>query len=70
VFIGPSPDGDSCDGRQECRARADGGGGRPVVPGTPGPVVGADEVTRAAERVGFPLILKAAAGGGGMAWRG
>jgi acetyl/propionyl-CoA carboxylase alpha subunit len=38
----------------------------PVVPGSPGTVVDAIAAERAAAEVGFPLILKAAAGGGGI----
>jgi acetyl-CoA carboxylase biotin carboxylase subunit len=64
VFIGPSPDairamGDKSEARGLMAAA-----GVPVVPGTP--VAGADEIAGAAERLGFPLILKAAAGGGGI----
>jgi acetyl-CoA carboxylase biotin carboxylase subunit len=66
TFIGPGPDairsmGDKAEARRLMAAA-----GVPVVPGTPGPVSGADAIARAAETVGFPLILKAAAGGGGI----
>src|SRR5256886_12051175 len=40
--------------------------GVPVLPGSPGPVSDVAEATRLAERVGFPVLLKAAAGGGGI----
>jgi acetyl-CoA/propionyl-CoA carboxylase biotin carboxyl carrier protein len=39
--------------------------GVPIIPGTTEPVTDADEIARVAEEVGYPLILKAAAGGGG-----
>jgi acetyl-CoA/propionyl-CoA/long-chain acyl-CoA carboxylase, biotin carboxylase, biotin carboxyl carrier protein len=38
--------------------------GAPTIPGTPDPV-GSDEALREAERIGFPLVVKAAFGGGG-----
>jgi acetyl-CoA/propionyl-CoA carboxylase biotin carboxyl carrier protein len=39
--------------------------GIPVVPGSEGPVTSVDEVIAQGERVGYPLVIKAAAGGGG-----
>ncbi|MEU6720519.1 biotin carboxylase N-terminal domain-containing protein, partial [Nonomuraea sp. NPDC046802] len=39
--------------------------GAPLVPGTPDPVSGAEEVLRFAERHGLPIAIKAAFGGGG-----
>ncbi|KAF2084687.1 hypothetical protein K490DRAFT_75644 [Saccharata proteae CBS 121410] len=38
----------------------------PIVPGTQGLVEDADEAVRAAEELGFPVMLKATGGGGGM----
>src|SRR3954464_10529035 len=43
--------------------------GVPVVPGTPGPVDDVDEALAAAKEIGFPVIIKAAAGGGGKGMR-
>src|SRR5215210_2478519 len=43
--------------------------GVPVVPGTPGPVDEADDAIEFARSVGFPVIIKAAAGGGGKGMR-
>ncbi len=43
--------------------------GAPLVPGSGGPVATADEAARAAGGVGYPLMLKAAAGGGGKGMR-
>jgi len=39
--------------------------GMPVVPGSEGPVRDADEALETAERIGYPVLIKAAAGGGG-----
>ncbi len=43
--------------------------GVPVVPGTPGPVEDVDEALGFAKEIGFPVIIKAAAGGGGKGMR-
>jgi acetyl-CoA carboxylase biotin carboxylase subunit len=41
----------------------------PTVPGSPGPVADADAGLKVAVRIGFPVIVKAAAGGGGKGMR-
>ncbi|MSR05552.1 MAG: acetyl-CoA carboxylase biotin carboxylase subunit [Gemmatimonadetes bacterium] len=41
----------------------------PVVPGSPGPVENPAEALAIAEEIGFPVIIKAAAGGGGKGMR-
>src|SRR5690606_34460648 len=43
--------------------------GVPVVPGTAAPVNEPTEAAREAERIGYPIMLKAAAGGGGKGMR-
>jgi acetyl-CoA carboxylase biotin carboxylase subunit len=43
--------------------------GVPIVPGTPGPVDDVDEALKFANEIGFPVIIKAAAGGGGKGMR-
>src|SRR5437588_5084294 len=43
--------------------------GVPVVPGTAGTLQNDQETVRAATRIGYPLIVKAAAGGGGKGMR-
>src|SRR5437870_5778487 len=43
--------------------------GVPVVPGTQKPVSSSEKATKAAEKIGFPLIIKAAFGGGGRGMR-
>ncbi len=41
----------------------------PTVPGSPGPLEDADAGLKLAEKLGFPVIIKAAAGGGGKGMR-
>lgn len=65
TFIGPPPDlmqrlGDKAAARA-LMARA----GLPVLPGSEGALSGPAEAEETARRVGFPVILKAVAGGGG-----
>jgi acetyl-CoA carboxylase biotin carboxylase subunit len=64
TFIGPSPEamrawGDKVSARSNAAAF-----GLPMLPGS-GVLDGADHARREAERVGFPVILKASGGGGG-----
>jgi acetyl-CoA carboxylase biotin carboxylase subunit len=69
VFIGPRPAtiaalGDKLAAREAARAA-----GAPVVPGSPGVVETLDEARAAAKKIGFPVMIKAAAGGGGKGMR-
>jgi acetyl/propionyl-CoA carboxylase alpha subunit len=43
--------------------------GTPTIPGSPGPVATAAEAVAAAKTLGFPVMLKAASGGGGKGLR-
>src|SRR2546426_2128537 len=43
--------------------------GVPIIPGTPGPVDDPDDALKSAREIGFPVIIKAAAGGGGKGMR-
>lgn len=43
--------------------------GVPVIPGSDGPVEAVDQARAVAEQIGYPVILKAAAGGGGRGMR-
>ena len=65
VWIGPPADaietmGSKTAAREQMRAA-----GVPVVPGTTSPVESPDEVVRLGDELGWPLAIKAAAGGGG-----
>jgi len=69
TFIGPSPEsirlgGDKAKARQIMKRR-----GVPVVPGSDGAVVSEELALKTAKKIGFPVILKASAGGGGRGMR-
>ena len=69
TFIGPSAEtiklgGDKAKARQIMKRR-----GVPVVPGSDGPVVTEDAALKTAKKIGFPVIIKASAGGGGRGMR-
>ena len=69
TFIGPSPEairlmGDKAQAREMAKQA-----GAPVVPGSEGPLAGVDEAQSLADSMGYPVIVKAAAGGGGRGMR-
>ena len=64
-FIGPSPDAIDTMGNKIAARTAAHAAGVPVVPGTIEPIKGPDSVRDWAEHVGYPIAIKAAAGGGG-----
>ncbi|MCY4648012.1 MAG: acetyl-CoA carboxylase biotin carboxylase subunit [Gammaproteobacteria bacterium] len=69
VFIGPKPDTIAAMGDKVRARRLMQEAGTPVIPGSPGPVRNPDEARRQAREIGFPVLLKAAAGGGGKGMR-
>ena len=69
TFIGPTADQIRVMGDKAAARRAMMDVGVPVVPGTPGPVEDPDEALEFARTIGFPVIVKAAAGGGGKGMR-
>src|SRR5215207_4504461 len=69
VFIGPSPEAIAAMGSKvEARRRAI-AAGVPVVPGGSDPLPDVDAAAAAAEEIGYPVLLKASAGGGGKGMR-
>ena len=69
AFIGPTPSqirtmGDKAAARKTMQEV-----GVPIIPGTPGGVEDPDEALKFARDIGFPVIIKAAAGGGGKGMR-
>ncbi|MGW5718694.1 ATP-binding protein [Amycolatopsis sp. NPDC003865] len=69
VFIGPSPEAMRLAGDKIRAKRLAERAGVPVVPWSGGPVDTVAEAVVAAERVGYPLLVKATAGGGGRGIR-
>src|SRR3954465_5127105 len=69
AFIGPSADQIRVMGDKASARKAMAAVGVPIVPGTPGPVEDVDEALDFAKQIGFPVIIKAAAGGGGKGMR-
>ena len=69
IWVGPSPKSIAAMGsKTESRARML-AAGVPIVPGMTVPASGPDEIAAFAKENGFPLLLKAAAGGGGKGMR-
>ncbi len=69
TFIGPKPEVIEMMGEKDRARREMKTAGLPTIPGSDGLVEGEEELAKEAERIGFPLILKAAAGGGGRGMR-
>jgi acetyl-CoA carboxylase biotin carboxylase subunit len=69
VFIGPRSETITLMGEKTSARREAVAAGVPVVPGTLEPMADLALIAREAERVGFPVMLKAAAGGGGKGLR-
>jgi acetyl-CoA carboxylase biotin carboxylase subunit len=69
TFIGPSPEtislmGDKIQAKNTAKAA-----GVPLVPGSDGPLANEQEALELARKVGYPVIIKATAGGGGRGMR-
>jgi len=69
IFIGPSASsiramGDKTEARRLMRSR-----GLPVVPGTENALTSDEDAIKTAEEIGYPVLIKAAAGGGGKGMR-
>ena len=68
-FIGPSPESIEMLGDKAAAKTAMKNAGVPVIPGSDGAVSDMSEIRRVAAEIGFPLMIKAAAGGGGRGIR-
>jgi acetyl-CoA carboxylase biotin carboxylase subunit len=69
TFIGPTPEairlmGDKAKARETAKKA-----GVPIIPGSEGPLKTSGDALEVAKEIGFPVILKAAAGGGGRGMR-
>ena len=69
TFIGPSGDAIRKAGSKSAARDLMKAAGVPVTPGSDGPVSSVEEALAAAEQVGYPVLLKASAGGGGRGIR-
>jgi acetyl-CoA carboxylase biotin carboxylase subunit len=69
VFIGPSAEAITAMGEKTSARRVAVEAGVPVVPGALHPLVDNEAILKESKRIGFPLMLKAAAGGGGKGLR-
>lgn len=69
IWIGPDPDvidmlGDKVVARETAQKY-----GLPITPGSPGPIATKEEAIPVARKCGYPVIIKAASGGGGKGMR-
>ena len=69
AFIGPSGNAIRKAGSKSAARELMKAAGVPVTPGSDGPVSSVEDALAAAERVGYPILLKASAGGGGRGIR-
>ncbi len=69
TFIGPKPEVIEMMGEKDRARREMKAAGLATIPGSDGVVEGEEQLASEAKRIGYPLILKAAAGGGGRGMR-
>jgi acetyl-CoA carboxylase biotin carboxylase subunit len=68
-FIGPTPAAMARLGDKVACKNAAKEAGVPIFPGSPGAIEDPDEAVKVAEKIGYPVIIKASAGGGGRGMR-
>ncbi|MEJ9209915.1 acetyl-CoA carboxylase biotin carboxylase subunit [Bacillus smithii] len=69
TFVGPSPEAISKMGTKDVARETMKKAGVPIVPGSHGIIKNIDEALELAEEIGYPVIIKATAGGGGKGIR-
>ncbi len=69
IFVGPSPESITRMGTKDVARSTMKAAGVPIVPGSDGIVETVDEAKEIAEEIGYPVIIKATAGGGGRGIR-
>ena len=69
TFIGPSPEVIRLMGEKDRARQEMGAAGLPIIPGSDGVVPDEESAKKAAKEIGFPLMIKAAEGGGGRGMR-
>ncbi|HUV73589.1 MAG TPA: acetyl-CoA carboxylase biotin carboxylase subunit [Anaerolineae bacterium] len=69
AFIGPSPESMELMGDKAAARRTSAQVGIPILPGTDHEIEDEEEAKAVAEQIGFPLLVKAAVGGGGKGMR-
>ncbi|HEY7358253.1 MAG TPA: acetyl-CoA carboxylase biotin carboxylase subunit [Ktedonobacterales bacterium] len=69
IFVGPTGDAMRAVGEKTSARRVAQKAGVPIVPGATAGLEDAQEAARLAETLGYPVMLKAASGGGGMGQR-
>ena len=69
IFIGPSPESIEIMGSKLEAKRAAANFNVPLVPGTSEPITDSDQAEKIATEIGFPVLIKASAGGGGKGMR-
>lgn len=69
AFIGPSPESIDMLGDKANAKKTMEEAGVPVIPGSKGEIKSVDEARVLAEKIGYPVLIKAAAGGGGRGIR-
>jgi acetyl-CoA carboxylase biotin carboxylase subunit len=69
TFIGPAPDAIRLMGEKDKARESMSAAGLPIIPGSPGVVPDEDSAKRIAAEIGYPIMIKAAEGGGGRGMR-
>ena len=69
IFIGPPPDAIEAMGNKIAARQSAKAAGMPIVPGTEEPLADAAAIASVADALGYPVAIKAAAGGGGYGMR-